>query len=452
MDDKLAKVLYHMNCECLSVNFNLDSLEDRINKNEKLLSEFGIDARTELLDLDNDSINCSSKNTHKEIIRIKSFDEIYNEANESHPDEISIEDLFSEDELKKNKEECKRIIKEFNKMYSLDATDYLICTAGAIISSIIDILLIGIPHKTTEGLKAGRLADYIREHFEKVFPQDKMEKLANETRTKVSYDAQDNRNTVEYVEGLSTYYHRLLSLGHDPILGFFVGVIDIFKGQMTTIDKKGKFAIQVIEEYSERKGKDIFESITKQILHLESDITTSMGLPVPFMALFNLLQFGKIGDKKLTIAEIVQGMYYEGFDFIHFCSQSISVMVLEVFVRVCSFIKHKMEFIELQKQMSTDYKITGNPKIVSVLFVSHLETVAINTGKVYFTKNPLSINYAEWLTFAKSLLGFVKFNIISKPELRDKFFYDKLKDEFTDLYEGIEIDFLDTFSDCEFEL
>ena len=69
-----------MNCECLSVNFNLDSLEDRINKTEKLLSEFGIDARTELSDMDNDSINYSSKNTHKEIIKIKSFDEIYNEG------------------------------------------------------------------------------------------------------------------------------------------------------------------------------------------------------------------------------------------------------------------------------------------------------------------------------------------------------------------------------------
>ena len=35
------------------------------------------------------------------------------------------------------------------------------------------------------------------------------------------------------------------------------------------------------------------------------------------MSLFNLLQFGSIGEEELTIAEIVQGMHYEGYDFIH---------------------------------------------------------------------------------------------------------------------------------------
>ena len=38
------------------------------------------------------------------------------------------------------------------------------------------------------------------------------------------------------------------------------------------------------------------------------------------MSLFDFLQFGKIGADDQTIAEIVQGMYFEGYDFIHFCS------------------------------------------------------------------------------------------------------------------------------------
>ena len=53
---------------------------------------------------------------------------------------------------------------------------------------------------------------------------------------------------------------------------------------------------------------NIFEAIAKQIIHLKSDITTSMGLPVPLMSLFNLLQFGSIDEAEQTIAEIVQGM------------------------------------------------------------------------------------------------------------------------------------------------
>ena len=111
------------------------------------------------------------------------------------------------------------------------------------------------------------------------------------------------------------------------MLGLVVGVIDILTGRMTTIDKAGNIVSQVMENYADRKESDIFAAIAKQIIHVKTDITTSMGLPAPLMGLFNLLQFGSIGEEEQTIAEIVQGMYYEGYDFIHFCSQSIPVMV-----------------------------------------------------------------------------------------------------------------------------
>ena len=159
-------------------------------------------------------------------------------------------------------------------------------------------------------------------------------KLANSKVSKVPFDAQDNRHTEESVAGLSAYYHRLLSLGHDPILGFLFGVYDILTGKMTTIDKNGKFVSQVMENYADRKESDIFAAIAKQIIHFKSDIATSVGLPAPFMALFNLLQFGSIGEEEQTIAEIVQGMYYEGYDFIHFCSMSIPAMLIEVIIRI----------------------------------------------------------------------------------------------------------------------
>src|SRR5690606_30450033 len=192
----------------------------------------------------------------------------------------------------------------------------------------------GIPHKTPDGLKAGALSNYIREWFDEKFPEEEMEKLANSRVSKVPYDAQDNRSTIEYVNGLSAYYHRLLSLGHDPFLGLIFGVFDIMTGRMTTIDKTGKIVSQVMENYADRKESNIFAAIAKQIIHFKSDITTSMGLPVPLMGLFNLLQFGNIGEEEQTIAEIVQGMYYEGYDFIHFCSMSIPTMIIEVVIRI----------------------------------------------------------------------------------------------------------------------
>ena len=233
-----------------------------------------------------------------------------------------LESIFSEEELRSNELAIQQLNQEFNTIHQLDAFDIAISALASIVGATVDILLVGIPEKSSTGLKAGPLSNYIRDYFDKKFPEEEMQKLANSKVSKVPYDAQDNRHTQIYVKGLSAYYHRLLQLGHDPLLGFVFGVSDILTGRMTTIDKTGKIVSQVMKNYADRKEADIFKALAKQIMHLKSDVTTSMGLPVPLMSLFNLLQFGSIGDEEQTIAEIVQGMYYEGYDFIHFCSMS----------------------------------------------------------------------------------------------------------------------------------
>ena len=255
--------------------------------------------------------------------------------------------------------------------------------------------MIGIPKKTPDGISAGTLSDFIRSEFEKLFPKEEMKKLANSSADKVPFDAQDNRYTKEYVNGLSAYYHRLLSLGHDPLLGFIVGVFDILTGRMTTIDKKGRFISQIMENYTDRKGSNIFAALAKQIIHLKSDITTSMGLPMPFMALFNFLQFGSIGKENQTIAEIVQGMYYEGYDFIHFCSMSVPAMLVEIIIRLGYAIKRIKEGYPVKDSIPVSLNREKHPKLAPMLFIGHAAATAINAGKVYFTHNPLAINYPQ---------------------------------------------------------
>ena len=39
-------------------------------------------------------------------------------------------------------------------------------------------MLVGIPNKTPKGLKAGTLANYIRDQFDKKFPANEMEKTS----------------------------------------------------------------------------------------------------------------------------------------------------------------------------------------------------------------------------------------------------------------------------------
>ena len=265
-----------------------------------------------------------------------------------------------------------------------------------------------------------------------------MQKLANSRKSKVPFDAQDNRNTKIHVEGLSAYYHRLCQLGHDPILGFIFGVIDILTGRMTTIDKKGKMVSQVMNNYADRKEINIFKALAKQIAHLKSDITTSMGLPTPFMSLFDMLQFGSVGDEEQKIAEIVQGMYYEGYDFIHFCSMTIPAMIVEVIVRMGYAFKRIKEGYSIKESIPVSLNREKHPKLATMLFLGHSAAAAVNAGKVIFSKNPMAINYPQWIAFTKYSYSQLKWALMEKPSLREAYVDGKIYGELQDVYDEID--------------
>ena len=427
-EKKRNVVLAYQERECQELREVFDSsyLDESIESSEKLLEELGMPILT---------TKSSDVIRERKVVRLRDYDDIYNEAASNVGTEIVLEDLFTPEEIKANALEVKALNQEYNSIHKLDKYDVSIAVVAGLLGAIVDIVLIGIPEKGPNGLEAGAISNFIRKRFEEKFNPEEMEKLANSKASKVSFDAQDNRHTTEYVEGLSAYYHRLLSRGHDPLLGFVFGVYDILHGTMTTIDKKGKIVCQVMENYADRKETDIVSAIIKQINHFKSDITTSMGLPAPLMGLFNLLQFGSIGEENQTIAEIVQGMYYEGFDFIHFCSQSMSTIVIELVVRIGYAVKRVKEGNSIKKSIPISLNREKHPKLGTMLFMAHCEATAINAGKVYFAKNPMAINYPEWLAFAKYSYKQLKWVLVEKPEARNKYANGAINDE---LYRAIE--------------
>lgn len=122
----------------------------------------------------------------------------------------------------------------------------------------------------------------------------------------VPYDA--TRGAKKFNENLGGgNYHRAKTLGHDPILGWIFGVFNIltdtvtlsnfntyrvnmnglvFEEQVSTfvIFKEG---LESIQEDPSR----LVASILVHSLHLESDITTKAGLPVPLITIFEDLQY-----------------------------------------------------------------------------------------------------------------------------------------------------------------
>ena len=414
--------------ENIKRNNTLD-IDDTIKESEELLKSIGYSL---------ENLPKVKTNRDKPVITVPSWEELCVEAKETVGDNTTLEMLFTDEELRNNELYIHMLNKEYSEIHRLDKYDISITALAGILSATVDILLVGIPKKTSAGIKGGPLSNYVRDWFDKKFPPNEMEKLAQSKISKVPYDAQDNRNTTTYVDGLSSYYHRLLSLGHDPLLGFIFGVFDILTGRMTTIDKNGKIVSQIMENYGDRTEMNIFEAIAKQIIHLKSDITTSMGLPVPLMSLFNLLQFGSIGEAEQTIAEIVQGMYYEGYDFIHFCSMSIPVMITEVIIRIGYAFKRIKEGHSIKESIPFSLDREKHPKLATMLFIGHSSATAINAGKVFFTKNPMAINYPQWIEFAKYSYKQLKWGLLEKPKLQDKYVRGKINEELQEVYEDID--------------
>lgn len=429
-EQQFNNVLNHQSKELSSIKRpDMSSVEARISESEALLKELGIS--TEILPK---VVNPEAQ----KVMIVPTWEELCIQAEQEVGSTTDLESLFTDEELRMNQVALRALNTDYNNIHKLDKIDITICAAAGILGAVVDILLIGIPQKTLDGLKGGPLSNYVRDWFNQRFPEEEMEKLANSKVSKVSFDAQDNRHTTEYVTGLSAYYHRLLSLGHDPILGLIFGVYDILTGKMTTIDKTGKIVSQVMENYADRKESDIFAAIAKQIIHFKSDITTSMGLPVPLTALFNLLQFGSIGEEEQTIAEIVQGMYYEGYDFIHFCSMSIPTMIIEVIIRLGYGIKRIKEGNAIKDSIPFSLNREKHPKLSTMLFIGHSAATAVNAGKVYFTKNPMAINYPQWIAFAKYSYKQLKWVLLEKPELRDAYVRGIIAEELKEVYAEID--------------
>ena len=73
-----------------------------------------------------------------------------------------------------------------------------------------------------------------------------------------------------------------------------------------------------------------------------------------------------------------------------------------------------------------------------MLFISHSISCSVNAGKIYFTKNPLAINYPEWLTFARYSYKQLKWALIQKPRLKEAYISNNLIENLQLIYDEID--------------
>lgn len=279
-----------------------------------------------------------------------------------------------------------------------DESDYLIVILAGFVATLLDVCLVRIP---TDGTFLGKmqkgspLTKWLRENSESVH-RDYLRHLEKEA--KVPYDL----SVGDAVDGLRPKVHRLMSPGHDPVLGFIFGVIDIMDATGTYIDKNG----DLIRLATSMSPEGLTTAFLKVFLHLLSDMGTSAGIQPPFFTLLQLVKtkspfvLGPSGQR-VSWTDVSRYMYAHGYDLRHFATMGIVPASVEMVVRgwwLCKSFE------------SGDRPELAKAKLTSMLLVAHATAASGNllkTGAI-FGMNPLALNWTQMLALFPVTMAWVK--------------------------------------------
>lgn len=262
-----------------------------------------------------------------------------------------------------------RIKEEFTlKNANCDKYDYMIAGTCGVIGGLIDILFVGIPGDSKLGNVTDNVANKTTEKFAQLIGWDKKkaeEKGSNTTASAIGY--LENKYKINYdqattngkngtggkVKNLSTKNHHLKSLGHSPdLIGLFFSILNQFTSTSTFVSN-GKIITIDTESY-ELQGDNfvakIFCGFANWFGHIMSDWAGSSGtvgqgnrgtgVPIPFYNLFQLMNFGKFGEKeRKTFAMITSEVFEKGYDLRHGMAMAIPVVVTELLIRFMYTVK-----------------------------------------------------------------------------------------------------------------
>ena len=108
---------------------------------------------------------------------------------------------------------------------------------------------------------------------------------------------------------------------------------------------------------------------------------------------------------------------------------SVPVMIAEVVVRLGYAMKRIKEGYSVKESIPVSLDRNKHTKLETMLFISHAGAVAVNAGKVYFTQNPMAINYPQWIAFAKYSYSQLRWALMQKPKLQDLYISGRLYEE-----------------------
>lgn len=153
-----------------SIKETKDTLETRIAESEVLLRSIGCGDEVK-------HITVKAGVIKPKAIVVRSFDDLLKDANQTYPNEISFEDIFTRAELDANTEYIRKLNAEFNAIHKLDAVDITIPVVAGILSGAIDCIFGGFVRDASGRNIPGSMSEFVSKLFDNALPADRIKKL-----------------------------------------------------------------------------------------------------------------------------------------------------------------------------------------------------------------------------------------------------------------------------------
>lgn len=170
--------------------------------------------------------------SERDIVPLKTWDELVAEANEAIPEYVDFEDLLTQDEMTNALKDIDRINEQFSKKTQLKKIDILFlaiatalqCTRQYIIDPWLKSRRLNADSSDEKGRKGNAEAGWYYVDTDKI--------LTN----RVPFDAQGYSKHDSVQSFLKGGNHRQVTLGHDPLLGWVFGTANILTNTITRYD------------------------------------------------------------------------------------------------------------------------------------------------------------------------------------------------------------------------
>lgn len=385
--------------------------------------------------------------------QFESWDEIVAQANLYEPNPVVLEDIMTETEIQSAFDELDEINKQFSRKTSIiNKTDLSFLAIATALQVAKSLLFPYVAEKFDYGksFNPSERLDHNDKSIEKAHKQanDKFRDKHTEKHgtghwinilyQTVPYDI--TKGSKDLGINMGGKYHRMNTLGHDPILGWFFGTANILTDCITfnnfhtnrisrvdpvtgakkmVITPEVVFMGQMFKECYDQVMADYLNlpaALFAQAQHLKSDEFTKLGLPVPLLSSI---------DEKFA-----SKIYRENYDALCFTRDakivSASFAVSRLFDIIISLTHGLFRKTDEDKDL---YEVRTRKILLISNSIASTSTI-INTA---ITKNPKNLDIGSLLNTITHLFSDVRFIARIKQEFIEKEISNRLQKEIIEM-------------------